>query len=80
MSDGARGLRPSPARPARLQLISGRGTGQAFLAALLLASAICAMMSTADSAMLAFSSMWVRDVYTKYVRKGASHMEQIVFG
>lgn len=63
-----------------LQLISGRGTGQAFLAALLLASAICAMMSTADSAMLAFSSMWVRDVYTKYVRKNAGHLEQIIFG
>jgi hypothetical protein len=38
------------------------------------------MMSTADSAMLAFSTMWVRDVYTKYVRRNAGHLEQIVFG
>ncbi|GIL75284.1 hypothetical protein Vretimale_7979 [Volvox reticuliferus] len=63
-----------------LQVVANRGTGQAFAAALLLASAICAMMSTADSALLAFSSMWVRDIYTKYLRPNAGQIEQLVFG
>ncbi|KAG2438998.1 hypothetical protein HYH02_010789 [Chlamydomonas schloesseri] len=65
---------------AMLLLIANRGTGQAVVAALLLASAICAMMSTADSALLACSSMWVRDLYTKYFRPHASELEQLVFG
>ncbi|GIL51166.1 hypothetical protein Vafri_7234 [Volvox africanus] len=62
-----------------LQVVADRGTGQAFAAALLLASAICAMMSTADSALLAFSQMWVRDIYTKYLRPNAGQIEQLVF-
>ncbi len=40
-----------------LQVVASNGTGQAIASALLLASAICAMMSTADSALLAFSTM-----------------------
>ncbi|GFR47522.1 hypothetical protein Agub_g9240 [Astrephomene gubernaculifera] len=62
-----------------LQMVADRGGGQAFAAAMLLASAICAMMSTADSALLAFSQMWVRDIYTKYLRPRASQTEQLVF-
>lgn len=61
-------------------MVAERGGGQAFASALLLASAICAMMSTADSALLACSSMWVRDIYTKYFRRNASQAEQIMFG
>ncbi|PNH09288.1 Sodium/pantothenate symporter [Tetrabaena socialis] len=63
-----------------LQLVATRGSGQAFAAAMLLASAVCAMMSTADSALLAVSGMWVRDIYTKYLRPRASQLEQIIFG
>jgi hypothetical protein len=37
--------------------VAENGGGQAFASALLLASGVCAMMSTADSAMLAFSTM-----------------------
>eukprot|EP00775_Hariotina_reticulata_P011366 gene11366-11515_t len=48
--------------------VASEGTGQAFLSALLLASAACAMMSTADSALLAFSSMWVHDFFKPYVQ------------
>ncbi|GLC49135.1 hypothetical protein PLESTB_000186200 [Pleodorina starrii] len=62
-----------------LQVVATRGSGQAFAAAMLLAAAICAMMSTADSALLAFSTMWVRDIYTKYLRKNAGQIEQLVF-
>ncbi|KAG2500633.1 hypothetical protein HYH03_001400 [Edaphochlamys debaryana] len=65
---------------AMLLLVANEGGGQAFASALLLASAVCAMMSTADSALLACSSMWVRDIYTKYVRPHASPREQLIFG
>lgn len=65
---------------ASLLLVAERGTGQAVASALLLASAICAMMSTADSALLAFSAMWVRDLYVKYIRKKAGAFEQLLFG
>ncbi|PNW73816.1 hypothetical protein CHLRE_13g573900v5 [Chlamydomonas reinhardtii] len=70
----------SSAFGAMLLLVAQQGTGQAVVSALLLASAICAMMSTADSALLACSSMWVRDLYTKYFRPHASEMEQLIFG
>ena len=63
-----------------LRRVATAGGGPAFAAALLLASAICAMMSTADSALLAFSSMWVRDIYVRYVRPKSSQLEQIIFG
>ncbi|KAI8471640.1 MAG: SSS family transporter: sodium ion/pantothenate [Monoraphidium minutum] len=63
-----------------LMLVAGKGTGQAFLAALLLAAAICAMMSTADSALLAFSVMWTVDLYKPYVRPNASSRELLFFG
>lgn len=46
-----------------LRLVAAEGTGQSLASALLLASGICAMMSTADSALLAFSTMWVRDLF-----------------
>ncbi|EFJ49747.1 hypothetical protein VOLCADRAFT_104191 [Volvox carteri f. nagariensis] len=62
-----------------LQVVARRGSGQAFAAAMLLASAICAMMSTADSALLAFSQMWVRDIYTRYLRPHAGQIEQLIF-
>lgn len=62
-----------------LLLVSGHGPGQALLAALLLAAAVCAMMSTADSALLAFSLMWVQDLYKPYLRPRASPREQLLF-
>lgn len=73
-------LKGQSAFGALLQIVSGRGSAQAFAAAMLLAAAICAMMSTADSALLAFSQMWVRDIYTKYLRPHAGQVEQLVFG
>lgn len=65
---------------AMLRTVATYGGGPSFAAALLLASAVCAMMSTADSALLAFSAMWVRDIYVRYIRPKASQMEQIIFG
>lgn len=65
---------------AMLRLTADSGSGPAFAAALLLASVICACMSTADSALLAFSSMWVRDVYARYLRPKSSQLEQLIFG
>jgi hypothetical protein len=38
------------------------------------------MMSTADSALLAFSSMWVKDLFVPYIRPQASQKQQIWFG
>lgn len=49
-------------------------------AALCLCAAVCAMMSTADSALLAFSSMWVRDLFKPYLFKRATDAHQIWFG
>lgn len=63
-----------------LVLVAEKGGGQAFAAALLLASAICAMMSTADSAMLAFSTMWVRDLFKPYLFRRSTEFQQLMFG
>ncbi|WIA33094.1 hypothetical protein OEZ86_006248 [Tetradesmus obliquus] len=63
-----------------LAKVAAEGKGQTVLAALLLSSAVCAMMSTADSALLAFSSMWVRDLFKPYLCKHASEATQIWFG
>ena len=38
------------------------------------------MMSTADSALLAFSSMWVRDFFKPYIRPNATEQQQLWFG
>jgi Na+/proline symporter len=38
------------------------------------------MMSTADSALLAFSSMWVKDLFVPYIRPQATQQQQIWFG
>lgn len=38
------------------------------------------MMSTADSALLAFSSMWVKDLFVPYIRPQATEKQQIWFG
>lgn len=60
--------------------VSNQGTGEAFAAALLLASALCAMMSTADSALLAFGGMWVKDILVPYIRPSATARTQLAFG
>jgi hypothetical protein len=38
------------------------------------------MMSTADSALLAFSSMWVRDLFVPYIRPQATQRQQLWVG
>lgn len=43
-------------------------------------AAVCAMMSTADSSLLAFSSMWVKDLFVPYIRPRATQRQQIWFG
>lgn len=63
-----------------LKVVAEYGGGQAFASALLLASGICAMMSTADSALLAFSTMWVKDMFKPYIWRKASDMQQLLFG
>ncbi|KAJ9520945.1 hypothetical protein QJQ45_014137, partial [Haematococcus lacustris] len=61
-----------------LLLVAEQGTGQALASALLLASALCAMMSTADSALLAFSTMWVRDLVRPYLWRQVSEPKQLL--
>ncbi|KAF5837517.1 sodium/solute symporter [Dunaliella salina] len=62
-----------------LRLIAKNGPGQSFASALLLASGVCAMMSTADSSLLAFSTMWVQDFLRPYVWPSASELVQMLF-
>eukprot|EP00200_Dunaliella_tertiolecta_P004766 CAMPEP_0202354932 /NCGR_PEP_ID=MMETSP1126-20121109/10037_1 /ASSEMBLY_ACC=CAM_ASM_000457 /TAXON_ID=3047 /ORGANISM="Dunaliella tertiolecta, Strain CCMP1320" /LENGTH=665 /DNA_ID=CAMNT_0048947463 /DNA_START=36 /DNA_END=2033 /DNA_ORIENTATION=- len=62
-----------------LRLIAKNGPGQSFASALLLASGVCAMMSTADSSLLAFSTMWVQDFLRPYVWPSASEVAQMLF-
>jgi sodium/proline symporter len=38
------------------------------------------MMSTADSSLLAFSSMWVKDLFVPYIKPQATQKQQIWFG
>jgi len=38
------------------------------------------MMSTADSALLSFSSMWVKDLFVPYLRPRATERQQLWFG
>lgn len=38
------------------------------------------MMSTADSALLSFSSMWVKDLFVPYLRPRATERQQMWFG
>ena len=45
----------------------------------MLTAAVCAMLSTADSSLLAFSTMWLRDFYLPYVNPKASAREQLIF-
>jgi len=59
--------------------VRATGKGGEFASALLLTAAICAMLSTADSSLIAFSTMWLRDFYLPYVNPGASAKEQLVF-
>jgi len=59
--------------------VRATGKGGEFASALLLTAAICAMLSTADSSLIAFSTMWLRDFYLPYVNPRASANEQLVF-
>ncbi len=63
-----------------LLIVAESGGGQAFASALLLAAGVCAMMSTVDSALLAFSTMWVRDLFKPYLWRRAPPLAQLVFG
>ena len=60
-------------------LVRDSGSGGQFASALLLSAALCAMMSTADSALIAFSTMWLKDFYLPYVNPKASYREQMMF-
>eukprot|EP00282_Hemiselmis_andersenii_P007886 CAMPEP_0114143470 /NCGR_PEP_ID=MMETSP0043_2-20121206/19003_1 /TAXON_ID=464988 /ORGANISM="Hemiselmis andersenii, Strain CCMP644" /LENGTH=720 /DNA_ID=CAMNT_0001237769 /DNA_START=167 /DNA_END=2329 /DNA_ORIENTATION=- len=53
-------------------------TGQ-FASALMMSAAVCAFMSTADSCMIAFGTMWLKDFFLPYVSPGASQQTQVVF-
>mmetsp|Transcript_22660 Transcript_22660/g.55947 ORF Transcript_22660/g.55947 Transcript_22660/m.55947 type:complete len:732 (-) Transcript_22660:212-2407(-) len=58
-----------------------RATGPAgqFGSALIISAAVCAMMSTADSALIAFGTMWLKDAFVPYVLPGASQQHQLYF-
>jgi len=60
-------------------VVRSTGSGGEFASALLLTAAVCAMLSTADSSLLAFSTMWLRDFYLPYLRPSASAKEQLLF-
>ena len=59
--------------------VRATGSGGEFASALMLTAAVCAMLSTADSSLLAFSTMWLRDFYLPYVNPKASAREQLIF-
>mmetsp|Transcript_24621 Transcript_24621/g.55623 ORF Transcript_24621/g.55623 Transcript_24621/m.55623 type:complete len:718 (-) Transcript_24621:72-2225(-) len=60
-------------------IVRNKGSGGEFASALLVTSAVCAMLSTADSALIAFSTMWLRDFYLPYIKPTASQFSQVVF-
>mmetsp|Transcript_21638 Transcript_21638/g.33861 ORF Transcript_21638/g.33861 Transcript_21638/m.33861 type:complete len:737 (-) Transcript_21638:160-2370(-) len=57
---------------------SGSDGGQ-FGSALLMTSFVCAALSTADSSLIAFSTMWLRDFYLPYIQPDASQARQVLF-
>lgn len=59
--------------------VRATGDGGEFASALLLTAAVCAMLSTADSSLIAFSTMWLRDFYLPYVNPAASAKHQLLF-
>lgn len=59
--------------------VRATGSGGEFASALLLTAAVCAMLSTADSSLIAFSTMWLRDFFLPYVNPRATAQEQLVF-
>jgi SSS family solute:Na+ symporter len=59
--------------------VRATGGGGQFASALLLTAAVCAMLSTADSSLIAFSTMWLRDFYLPYINPAASAREQLIF-
>ena len=59
--------------------IRSLGSGGEFASALMLTAAVCAMLSTADSSLIAFSTMWLRDFYLPYISPKASAREQLIF-
>src|SRR4030042_1802613 len=46
----------------------------------MLSGAFAALMSTADSQLLVLSSMLTRDVYKRWLKKGASTKEEFIVG
>jgi len=59
--------------------VRATGGGGQFASALLLTAAVCAMLSTADSSLIAFSTMWLRDFYLPYINPAASARQQLIF-
>eukprot|EP00285_Hemiselmis_virescens_P017939 CAMPEP_0173381082 /NCGR_PEP_ID=MMETSP1356-20130122/3567_1 /TAXON_ID=77927 ORGANISM="Hemiselmis virescens, Strain PCC157" /NCGR_SAMPLE_ID=MMETSP1356 /ASSEMBLY_ACC=CAM_ASM_000847 /LENGTH=723 /DNA_ID=CAMNT_0014334827 /DNA_START=229 /DNA_END=2397 /DNA_ORIENTATION=+ len=53
-------------------------TGQ-FASALMMSAAVCAFMSTADSCMIAFGTMWLKDFFLPYCYPGAPQKLQVIF-
>eukprot|EP00283_Hemiselmis_rufescens_P008411 CAMPEP_0173430622 /NCGR_PEP_ID=MMETSP1357-20121228/8987_1 /TAXON_ID=77926 /ORGANISM="Hemiselmis rufescens, Strain PCC563" /LENGTH=729 /DNA_ID=CAMNT_0014394993 /DNA_START=182 /DNA_END=2371 /DNA_ORIENTATION=- len=53
-------------------------TGQ-FASALMMSAAVCAFMSTADSCMIAFGTMWLKDFFLPYIYPGAPQKIQVIF-
>jgi len=60
-------------------VVRSQGGGGEFASALLLTAAVCAMLSTADSSLMSFSTMWLRDFYLPYFRPHAGAREQLLF-
>jgi len=60
-------------------IIRSAGSTGEFASALIMSAAVCAFMSTADSCMIAFATMWLKDFYLPYIAPGASQMHQLIF-
>mmetsp|Transcript_16719 Transcript_16719/g.40010 ORF Transcript_16719/g.40010 Transcript_16719/m.40010 type:complete len:772 (+) Transcript_16719:76-2391(+) len=59
--------------------VRSTGGGGQFASAMLLTAAVCAMVSTADSSLIAFSTMMLRDLYLPYFNPSASQRTQVIF-
>lgn len=60
-------------------IIRNTGSTGQFASALIMSAAVSAFMSTADSCMMAFGTMWLKDFYLPYIQPGASQFHQVVF-
>jgi Na+/proline symporter len=75
-----RGVLPSPAIPGHIIVQAAYHALPPALGALLVASILAVVVSTADSYLLAPATALVRDVYDRFLRRGAAGAESVPLG